>query len=41
MAIALMIGILSSGFISDRFGIKLCLVFGCAIQVYILKLFAG
>ena len=32
MAIAMMIGILSSGFISDKFGIKLCLIFGCVIQ---------
>lgn len=32
MSIALMIGILSSGAISDRFGFKFCLIFGCAVQ---------
>lgn len=32
MAIAMMVGILSSGFISDKLGLKLCLIIGCAVQ---------
>ena len=32
MAIAMMVGILSSGFISDKLGLKLCLIIGCVVQ---------
>ena len=32
MSISMMVGILSSGFISDQLGLKVCLILGCAVQ---------
>jgi MFS family permease len=32
MSISMMVGILSSGIISDKLGLKLCLILGCAVQ---------